>query len=131
MSILNKLDYRYIYVLGNTRYWFRYKIGIARNLENRTRGIENSMKGDIYEIFSLKVLFAQKIEKSLHAFYNPLNATMRGSGKTEWFWMILPISPILYLLFVWALQLVLVPTFISFLAYIFLHYEQILGLVFN
>jgi hypothetical protein len=119
------LDYRYIYILGNTRYWFRYKIGIARDVEMRKRSIASSQKGDIYEIFAAKFFFSQRIEQLFHFLYNPLNAKMKGSGKTEWFWMILPISPTLLLSFLWLLQWTLVPTLLATLAYLVLHHVEI------
>lgn len=126
---VSKLDYRYIYVLGNTRYLFRYKIGIARNLENRKRGINNSLKGSTYEIFSVKVFFAQAIEQFLHRLYSPLNARMYGSGKTEWFWLTLPVSPILLLSTIFIIQWILIPFLIVGLSYILVHQDQILSVV--
>lgn len=118
---LRKLDYRYIYVLGNSRYLFRYKIGIAKSVENRTKGIESTLRGYTYEIFAAKFFFAESIEQTLHVVYKPLNARMKGSGKTEWFWMVLPISPTLVLSALWILQWIFIPIFISALAYIFLN----------
>jgi T5orf172 domain len=119
------LDYRYIYILGNTRYWFRYKIGIARDVEMRKRSIASSQKGDIYEIFAAKFFLSQRIEQLFHFLYNPLNAKMKGSGRTEWFWMILPISPTILLCILWVLQWTLVPTIIATLAYLVLHHVEI------
>lgn len=118
---LSRLDYRYIYVLGNSRYLFRYKIGIAKSVENRTKGIENTLRGYTYEIFAAKFFFARNIEQFLHTVYSPLNARMKGSGKTEWFWMVLPISPTIVLAALWIMQWIFIPIFISALAYIFLN----------
>ena len=118
---LSRLDYRYIYVLGNSRYLFRYKIGIAKSVENRTKGIENTLRGYTYEIFAAKFFFARNIEQLLHTVYSPLNARMKGSGKTEWFWMVLPISPTIVLAALWIVQWIFIPIFISALAYIFLN----------
>ena len=118
---LSRLDYRYIYVLGNSRYLFRYKIGIAKSVENRTKGIEYTLRGYTYEIFAAKFFFARNIEQLMHTVYSPLNARMKGSGKTEWFWMVLPISPTMVLAALWIVQWIFIPTFISALAYIFLN----------
>ena len=118
---LSRLDYRYIYVLGNSRYLFRYKIGIAKSVENRTKGIERTLSGYTYEIFAAKFFFARNIEQFLHTVYSPLNARMKGSGKTEWFWMVLPISPTIVLGVLWIVQWIFIPVFISALAYIFLN----------
>jgi T5orf172 domain len=129
MVVFSKLDYRHIYILGNTRYIFRYKIGIAHNIESRKRSISNSVRGDIYEIYSVKVFFAHKIEKMLHGFYSPLNASMKGSGKTEWFWMILPVSPTILLMFIWVLQWLIIPSLLVSMAYIWQHQEQVMAMI--
>ncbi len=122
MNIKSKLDYRYIYILGNSRYLFRYKIGIAKSIENRTKGIENTLRGTTYEIFAVKMLFSMRIEQFLHLIYSPLSAKMHGSGKTEWFWMILPVTPMLFLIILWVLQWVLIPLSIVGAAYAWLHW---------
>ena len=122
---LTRLDYRYIYVLGNTRYLFRYKIGIARNMENRTKNIDNSLKGKTFEIFAVRVLYAQRIEQILHGIYSPLSARMYGSGRTEWFWMLLPITPMLLLTAIFILQWILVPTLIASVAYLVTHWGNL------
>lgn len=129
LPVVSKLDYRYIYILGNTRYLFRYKIGIARNIENRTRSINNSLKGSTYEIFSVKVFFAKRIEQFLHGVYSPLSARMHGSGKTEWFWLTLPVSPMILLTLIFILQWILIPTLIVGLSYVVLHSEQLMSAI--
>ena len=129
LPVVSKLDYRYIYILGNTRYLFRYKIGIARNIENRTRSINSSLKGSTYEIFSVKVFFAQRIEQFLHGVYSPLNARMHGSGKTEWFWLTLPVSPMILLTLIFVLQWILIPILIVGLSYVVLHSEQLVSAI--
>ena len=129
LPVVSKLDYRYIYILGNTRYLFRYKIGIARNIENRTRSINSSLKGSTYEIFSVKVFFAQRIEQFLHGVYSPLSARMHGSGKTEWFWLTLPVSPMILLTLIFILQWILIPTLIVGLSYVVLHSEQFMSAI--
>ena len=129
LPVVSKLDYRYIYILGNTRYLFRYKIGIARNIENRTRSINSSLKGSTYEIFSVKVFFAQRIEQFLHGVYSPLSARMHGSGKTEWFWLTLPVSPMILLTLIFILQWILIPTLIVGLSYVVLHSEQLVSAI--
>jgi T5orf172 domain len=128
-SLYSTLDYRYIYILGNTRYIFRYKIGIARSIENRTRGINNTLNGNTYEIFSVKVFFAQRIEQFLHGVYSPLSARMHGSGKTEWFWLTLPVSPMILLTLIFVLQCVFIPLLIVGLSYLVLHQEQLLSAI--
>lgn len=126
MKLLRKLvqlDYRYIYVLGNTRHVFRYKIGIAKSVESRRKNISNSLRGHTYEIFSAKFFFARDIEQFMHGVYRPLNARMQGSGKTEWFWMLLPVSPTVMLSFLWLVQRIFIPMFICALVYIFQNWD--------
>jgi hypothetical protein len=118
---ISRLDYRYIYILGNTRYLFRYKIGIAGNVDNRKRGIDNSISGTTYEIFSVKIFYAQRIEQLLHALYRPLHARMYGSGHTEWFWMVLPVTPTVLLSMIFMLQWILIPLMLVGGAYIMTH----------
>jgi T5orf172 domain len=127
--LLAKLDYRFIYVLGNTRYLCRYKIGIAKSVENRTRSIESSLKGTTYEIFSAKFFFARRIEQFLHGVYRPLNARMKGSGKTEWFWMIFPVTPTVFLSALWIVQWCLIPSIVACLAYVVLHRAQLVSAI--
>ena len=122
IQTLTRFDYRYIYVLGNTRYLFRYKIGIARSVENRTKNIDNSLKGTTYEIFAVKLFYSQKIEHFLHIVYSPLSARMYGNGRTEWFWMLLPITPMLLLSLIFILQWILIPMLIVGVAYLYGHY---------
>ncbi|MBL7814517.1 MAG: GIY-YIG nuclease family protein [Saprospiraceae bacterium] len=126
---LTRLDYRYIYILGNTRYLFRYKIGIAKSVENRRKGIKSTLNGYTYEIFAARFFFAESIEQTLHDIYRPLNARMKGSGKTEWFWMVLPISPTLVLSALWVIQWIFIPIFISALAYIFVNRDILIEIL--
>ena len=95
---------REVYVMGSTRYWFRYKIGISHNAKKRSEWISKSIKGDAYVIFKLPFFYAEHVETIMHQIYRPLNAKMSGSGKTEWFWLVLPVTPILLLISIWLLQ---------------------------
>lgn len=104
-----KQKQKYVYVLGSTQYIFRYKIGISNFTKRRVKNISESIKGDAYKIISLPMPFfcAKKVESALHRLYKPLNAKMYGSGKTEWFWFIFPVTPIILLVLAYILQLVL------------------------
>lgn len=119
--MLRKFDYRYIYIMANWAYPFRYKIGIARNVEKRKAGIDRSVRGNIIDLFWIRVLFAQRIEQFMHWLYAPLHAKMQGSGKTEWFWMIFPITPIFFLILVWLIQVLTIPTLIVAMIYALLN----------
>ena len=109
---------RHIYVMGNTRYLFRYKIGISNNVVNRRDCIDKSLGGSVYVIFSIKLHYAYFLEQTLHGIYYPLNARMKGSGKTEWFWFIFPFSPILLILTAWIIQ----ETFLIGLIMLFIYF---------
>ena len=106
------LDYRYIYILGNTRHLFRYKIGISTSIKRRRSDISKTISGEVYEIYGAQFFFAEKIEYLMHTIYRPLNAKMYGTGKSEWFWMVLPITPTLLLIIIWLLQWVIIPLFL-------------------
>ncbi len=114
-------DRRYIYVLGSTRHAFRYKIGIAKNVDSRRQGIRSDLGGEVYEVFKVKVFFARRIESFFHFVYRPLHAKMKGSGKTEWFWMFFPASPCALLIVFWALQWTLIPVVLACALYVFRH----------
>ena len=103
------LDYRYIYILGSSRYLFRYKIGISTSVKRRSKNINDSLRGEVYEIFAAQFFFAEKIELMMHVIYRPLGAKMYGTGRTEWFWMLLPVTPTVLLLFFWLLQWIIFP----------------------
>ena len=94
-----------IYIMGSLSHIGRYKIGISKNVTNRRKNISESIKSDVFVIFSCPLLFAYFWEQLLHVVYSPLNASMKGSGKTEWFWMFAPITPILFILTFFCLEL--------------------------
>jgi hypothetical protein len=112
-------DYRYIYILGSTHYPFRYKIGIAKSTENRQDQINKTLRGSVYEIFRVKVFYARKMEHLLHLIYSPLHAKMSGSGRTEWFWMIFPVTPCLMLVLILLLQVLGIPFLLAMAVYVF------------
>ena len=95
-----------IYVMGSTAHVCRYKIGISKNVANRRKNIESTIEGRVYVIFSCPLLFAYFWEQLLHGIYAPLNVkNMKGSGRTEWFTMIAPITPILLILAAFCFEL--------------------------
>ena len=121
-SLWRILDYRYIYILGNTHHLFRYKIGISNSIERRTKDINKTLRGDVYEIFGAQFFFAKRIEGLMHTIYRPFGAKMYGTGKSEWFWMLVPVSPSILLGFIWVLQWVIIPLFLAGVYYIFKHW---------
>lgn len=95
-----------IYVMGSTRHMCRYKIGISKNVENRRKNIESSIKGGVYVIFSCPLLAAYFWEQLLHLIYSPFNdRKMKGSGRTEWFWLFVPVTPILLICTIFCLEI--------------------------
>ncbi len=125
MNLNRPFDYRYIYVLGNSRHLFRYKIGISDNVGRRTKEIEDRLSGDTFEIFAAKFFFSQKIETFMHFVYRPLHARMHGSGRTEWFWMFLPVTPTILLAIFWVLQWIIIPLFVSIAAFVYLNWDHL------
>lgn len=75
MNLNRPFDYRYIYVLCNSRYLFRYKIGISDNVSRRTKQIECSLSGDRFEIFVAKFFFFSKNRKFYALFISPIAGT--------------------------------------------------------
>jgi hypothetical protein len=126
MNLVKRIfDFRYIYILGNTRHLFRYKIGISNSIERRTKDINNTVRGEVYEIFAARFFFARKIEHLMHTLYRPLSAKMYGSGKTEWFRMLIPITPTLLLIFIWLLQWILIPILLAGVYYLYRHWGNL------
>ena len=102
------MDYRYIYILFSPRYPFRYKIGIAKNVQRRIEQLQESMRTGVYCMFCMKLYFAEFHEGLLHFIYKmlflhaPLNK--KYDGHSEWFRFILPITPMILILFFWCFQ---------------------------
>jgi|GEM_PF-3407906 len=125
MNLNRPFDYRYIYVLGNSRYLFRYKIGVSDNVSRRTKQIECSLSGDTFEIFVAQFFFFQKIETIMHFLYRPLHARMAGSGRIEWSWIFLPFMPTILLAIFWILQWIIIPIFIFAIAFVYLNWNHL------
>lgn len=100
MTILYHLfDFRYIY-LGKTTAGNHYKIGIARDVNQRWRDIDREITGSKERpIFRARCLFAGQIERALHRKYDRFKVREKGWGR-EWFrlsfrarcWVIITIS---------------------------------------
>jgi Meiotically up-regulated gene 113 len=101
---VKKVGKKYIYVMFSSGYLFRYKIGISNNVDNRRKNIDDSLRGSVTPIFALSFFYAYEIEQMMHLIYKPLSAKMKGSGKTEWFWMIFPFTPVILLCAIWVIQ---------------------------
>lgn len=97
-------DKSYIYVLNDG--YFRYKIGITDKPKQRLKEIRRSMpKHRIRKILSVKIYGARVLEQYLHLFYAFFRSPhKKGSGKTEWFKFIFPVTPILQILLVYIVQ---------------------------
>lgn len=114
------MDYRYIYILFSPRYPFRYKIGIAYNVQKRISEINKTMQGTTYEIFSIRIHFAEFFEGCFHVLYFFLNAKMskKYSGYTEWFWFVFPFTPIILLWCLFLIQRFFVFVVVMLLCYV-------------
>lgn len=110
--------------MRSSRYAFRYKIGVSNNVGLRRSQVDKSMKGKVGVIFSIPIYGAYKVEALLHAIYSPLNVRMHGSGKTEWFIFLFPLTPIILLITIFILQLIGILLFIGTTMYLCAKYLQ-------
>lgn len=86
---LNFLDYRHVYLLryGRTS---KYKIGIAKNVENRRKQVDGALpEKRVKKVFSMPLFFAERNEQKLHGHYSDsryfFKKIGKKGGKTEWF----------------------------------------------
>jgi hypothetical protein len=84
--------YRFIYLGMSTRNPGRIKIGIARDVDLRWKAIGRSMKGRQFPIFSLPCFFADWFEAHLHRVMKRFNRPVKGSGGSEFFSYLNPLS---------------------------------------
>jgi len=103
--------------MRNSRYFFRYKIGVSKAVGNRRKQVDKSMRGKVTVIFSAPVIGAYQLEALLHFLYNPLKTKMHGSGKTEWFFFVYPLTPMLIITVVSILQLLVIVLFMAFVIF--------------
>lgn len=85
MTLLYHLfDLRYVY-LGKTTKGNRWKIGIAKDTDQRWRDIDRQIPGSKERpVFHARCLFAGRIERALHRRYDRYRVRERGWGR-EWF----------------------------------------------
>ena len=79
----------YLYILRNSKFAFKIKIGIANNVERRKREIEESTSGKVTVIAKFRCTSrkdALRKEQFLHEVFKPFNSRTKGTGKTEYFW---------------------------------------------
>ena len=105
-----------LYLLKSRSHFFAYKIGISNNVKRRVAEISKSSKIRVSVVLSMPLLFAYKIEQVLHYIYRYNRVrSIRGNGGTEWFWFVLPVSPVLLILLFFGLQLCPIIALIYFL----------------
>lgn len=98
---------QYIYMMHNSRRPFLWKIGIANSADRRRQEVDNSTAGTVRVVTSCQLYFAYALEQIMHFIYAPLNQRVKGSGGTEWFFFLVPISPFLIIWTVYIVQEVL------------------------
>jgi hypothetical protein len=93
----------YLYLLASRRLWFRYKIGITRNMGQRFKDIRRSEP--FLPLLVVPLFFAPSYETWLKKRFKRHRANdMRGSGRTEWFKFIFPLRFIFWLLVFAAIE---------------------------
>ena len=101
----------YIYLLASRRKWFRYKIGITRNIPQRFAEIRRNEP--FAPLLVVPLLLAPNYEIWLKRRFKRLRANdMRGSGRTEWFRFWLPFRFLFWLLifaaFEWSAAILII-----------------------
>jgi hypothetical protein len=78
---------KFLYIMKNSAYPFRCKIGISDNPKRRRDFIQNSMKGNVTLIWFEAVPFALFYEQTILFLFAKLRTRTEGSGQTEWLWL--------------------------------------------
>ena len=77
----------WLYLMIHVPKFYLVKIGISRNVRNRSRNISDSIPGRAVPVFALPIIGAEGLEKYIHRRCAPLNRPFVGSGRTEWFYL--------------------------------------------
>lgn len=67
---------------------FLVKIGITGNLQRREKDISNTTFGIAVPFIPFYLYNAHGLEQWLHRVLAPLNVRLKGSGGTEWFFIL-------------------------------------------
>lgn len=99
---LPKLDIRWLYVFYTFSHLFRFKVGIAKDVEQRRASVEASMSSALNRRVKIRValyvpsLFSEAQEAKIHRWLNPIRdrGMVQHSGYSEWFWFVSPITSV-------------------------------------
>ena len=80
---------QWIYIFVNIPFVLLCKVGISGNVSKRRKEVSESTPGIAVPIFAMKIRNAYGVEQFIHHGFEFLNVPWFGSGKTEWFWIIL------------------------------------------
>lgn len=97
-----KLDIRWLYVFYTFSHLFRFKVGIAKDVEQRRASVEASMSSALNRRVKIRValyvpsLFSEAQEAKIHRWLNPIRdrGMVVHSGYSEWFWFVSPITSV-------------------------------------
>lgn len=91
---LPKIDIRFLYVMYTYSFWWRFKCGIAADVERRRTEIESALssamnrKVRVRVAMSVPSLFSESQEAKIHRWLTPIRdkGMVWHSGYSEWFW---------------------------------------------
>ena len=95
---LPKFDIRFLYVMYTFAFWWRFKCGIANNVERRRSEIEAGLSSAMNRKVRVRVaasvpsMFGESQEAKIHRWLAPFrdNGMVYHSGYSEWFWFWIP-----------------------------------------
>ncbi|MBK8564797.1 MAG: GIY-YIG nuclease family protein [Saprospiraceae bacterium] len=93
---------QWLYLYINVPFIFLFKIGISGNYKRRAKQVSQKGFGRTIPVFAVRVPFAFQCEQAMHRFFGLFN--IRYGGSKEWY--LFPVVPlaILVMVFVWALD---------------------------
>lgn len=94
MKKLPRIDIRWLYVFYTYAHPYRFKIGIAKDVEQRRAGVEASMSSAMNRRVKIRValyvpsIFSESQEAKIHRWLYRLRdrGMVQHSGYSEWFW---------------------------------------------
>lgn len=109
---------QWLYLFWNIPCIWMCKIGIGGNYQRRSKEVSRTVFGVAVPVFAVKILFAYKIEKALHRTFRVFNIPFHGSGKEEWFFiLVLPFAAVV-MLFFFLLEWVIILGILLFISWI-------------
>jgi len=97
-NFLERIGLQWTYILVSPDYPYRCKVGWSGSFNARVNDIRYTMKQEtgrevrVWVALKLPMFWAKRTEKAIHSWPLWLPATMPGSGRTEWSWVLNPYS---------------------------------------